>query len=108
MSSRDSASAITWSRGRLSRLNASRDAVFSPIPGSRDNSFTSRVIAGGSPSWRFKFSVINRALSFRAETGELQPSERTDLAHLVGEHFLRAAASVVHRDDDQILEHRLV
>ena len=31
-------------------LNASRDAVFSPIPGSRDNSFTSRVIAGGSPS----------------------------------------------------------
>src|SRR5215469_3395828 len=109
ISSRDSASAMTCSRGRLSRLNASRDAVFSPIPGSRESSLTNRVIAGGRPSLRLRFSAIpSPHVSVGAETGQLDSAQRSHLPRLLCDDFLGAFEGQIYRHHDQVLQHRFV
>src|SRR5208283_3730970 len=111
ISSSASASAITSLRERLSRLKARRDAVFSPIPGRRDSSFTSRVIAGGSPSLRLRFSAIADRCGLAASAekpGKVQAAHRRQLAHLLRHHLLRPLQPGVDRHGDKVLEHLLV
>ena len=53
------------------------DAVFSPIPGKRESSLTSRVIAGGNPSLRLRLSGIDVGERLRMAL-QLRPPKMLD------------------------------
>src|SRR5262245_33448250 len=91
-----SASASAWAYSRSPRRmwNASREAVFSPIPGSRVSCWIRRVIEGGC------------AMRRSPETGDRQPPRH--LLHLLGDERSRRAKRVVHGGHHEILEHLAV